>query len=330
MTVCLTMIVRDEAHVIERCLRSAAPWVDTWAIVDTGSSDETPSIVERTMLRLGLPGRLYVAEWRDFGINRSEALERARVSGATHSLMIDADETLEGADVNRLRDFKGDWAELSHECAGHRYYLPRLTSNAKAFGYAGVLHEYVTCPPGCVEPLARVDGITVRGHFDSARNQLPPAEKYARDAAVLLGVVSAYPDDARSWYYLAQSHRDAGHYHQAALVYQHRAEMGGWDEERWHAQYQAVRCRERSGGASIDELRAMYRDAARQRPWRAEPLEDLARLAAAEGDWLEAAELAYRAMVTPYPESDRLFVDQALYAGRAREIWERLKGHAGH
>ena len=37
----LCMIVKDEAHIIERCLHSVKPLIDKVLIVDTGSSDNT-------------------------------------------------------------------------------------------------------------------------------------------------------------------------------------------------------------------------------------------------------------------------------------------------
>ena len=45
-TVGLAMIVRDEAAIIARCLRSVRDKIDTWVICDTGSTDGTPSLVE--------------------------------------------------------------------------------------------------------------------------------------------------------------------------------------------------------------------------------------------------------------------------------------------
>jgi glycosyltransferase involved in cell wall biosynthesis len=44
-TVCLNMIVKNEAHVIRRCLASVRPLIDRWLIVDTGSSDGTQDVV---------------------------------------------------------------------------------------------------------------------------------------------------------------------------------------------------------------------------------------------------------------------------------------------
>jgi glycosyltransferase involved in cell wall biosynthesis len=51
---CLSMIVKNEAAVIARCLESVRPCVGAWAIVDTGSTDGTQQIV-RDCLR-DLPG----------------------------------------------------------------------------------------------------------------------------------------------------------------------------------------------------------------------------------------------------------------------------------
>ncbi len=90
--ICLSMIVKDEASVIARCLESVRPLIDAWAIVDTGSSDGTQEIVRRC---LGdLPGTLVERPWVDFAHNRSEALELAR-GAADYTFVIDADEVLE-------------------------------------------------------------------------------------------------------------------------------------------------------------------------------------------------------------------------------------------
>ena len=37
--ICLTMIVKDEAKIIERCLSSVLDYIDYWIICDTGSTD---------------------------------------------------------------------------------------------------------------------------------------------------------------------------------------------------------------------------------------------------------------------------------------------------
>jgi glycosyltransferase involved in cell wall biosynthesis len=72
------MIVRDEALVIDRCLSSVAPFIDYWVIVDTGSTDNTPVLVEKTLA--GIPGELHHRPWKNFGHNRTEALELGPVN----------------------------------------------------------------------------------------------------------------------------------------------------------------------------------------------------------------------------------------------------------
>ena len=42
---CLAMIVKNEAHVIQRCLRSVKPYLKHWVVVDTGSTDGTQEAV---------------------------------------------------------------------------------------------------------------------------------------------------------------------------------------------------------------------------------------------------------------------------------------------
>ena len=43
--VVLTMIVKNEAHVIERCIASVRPIIDAYLIVDTGSEDGTQDVI---------------------------------------------------------------------------------------------------------------------------------------------------------------------------------------------------------------------------------------------------------------------------------------------
>ncbi len=96
------MIIKDESKVIERCLRSVMPHIDSWAIVDTGSTDGTQDLVRRIMA--GVPGELAERTWVDFATNRNQALDLARQHG-DYALIIDADDILETD-----RDFS--WRDL--------------------------------------------------------------------------------------------------------------------------------------------------------------------------------------------------------------------------
>src|SRR5580692_8922269 len=92
-SIALNMIVRNEAHVIERCLASVLPVIDSWCIVDTGSTDGTQLVIKRFFDQHRKPGALHQSVWRDFGTNRSEAITLAEPL-ADYLLAIDADDLL--------------------------------------------------------------------------------------------------------------------------------------------------------------------------------------------------------------------------------------------
>ena len=43
----LSMIVKNEAPNIQRCLESVAPFIDYYVIADTGSTDNTKEIIKK-------------------------------------------------------------------------------------------------------------------------------------------------------------------------------------------------------------------------------------------------------------------------------------------
>ena len=44
-TICLSMIVKNETHIIHECLDSMWRNIDYWIIVDTGSTDGTQDLI---------------------------------------------------------------------------------------------------------------------------------------------------------------------------------------------------------------------------------------------------------------------------------------------
>jgi glycosyltransferase involved in cell wall biosynthesis len=80
--------VRNESHVIERCLGSVRPLIDTWTIIDTGSTDKTVELAQGALA--GIPGRVHSRPWVDFSTNRNELIELAQPT-ADYLLLLDAD-----------------------------------------------------------------------------------------------------------------------------------------------------------------------------------------------------------------------------------------------
>lgn len=308
--VCLSMIVKDEAHVIARCLASVRPHIDAWAICDTGSTDGTQALI-RSLLA-DLPGELSERPWVDFAHNRNEALDLAARHGS-HALVIDADELLEAPADFRWPHEPVDGVELEYVYPPDTaFFKPALIRLAAGWRWHGVLHETLMLPQANVR---RIAGAGIRTRADGARSRLPQAEKYARDAAVLAAALAREPDNARYWFYYAQSLRDAGRHDEALAAYRRRVELGGWDQEVFYAAWQIGVALEHCA-ADDEAIVAAYLDAYERRPSRAEPLVALARRCRERGRHALARLFAERATALPMPD-DALFVDRATYRWRA-------------
>lgn len=310
--ICLNMIVKDEAPVIERCLASVKPWIDHWVIVDTGSGDGTQDTIRRFMA--DVPGTLYERPWRDFAHNRNEAMTFARMAmtGADdYVLCIDADETLHMEAGFAWPDLQADGYQFRCELDGWLYLRNALVRARQPWRWEGVLHEFLTQDvPHCWEALPHATIVVSR---DGARARDP--QTYLRDIEVLEKAVRDAPDNTRYRFYLAQSYRDAGKLEEAIHHYEARAAMGGWEEEVWYACFQIGALRERRGDAR-EAVQSAYLDAYQLRPTRAEPLCALARYHRLRSEYALAHLYAQQAAAVPRP-ADSLFIDNSVYAWRA-------------
>ena len=311
-TICLSMIVRDEAHVVAETLAGIAARLDYWVVVDTGSSDATEEVVRSFFAERGLPGELHRRPWRDFGTNRTEALELCR-GKADYAWVIDADDVVVGdLDLTRLT------ADVYHLRYGDDfvYWRPQLFRLGRAWRYEGVVHEY----PAWDDPDVDVRRLEGDYHLLSRRlgARSRTADTYARDAAALGAVVAADPEDSRSVFYLAQSLRDAGDLPGALRWYTRRGEMGGWDQERCYALLERARLLERLDHPWSEVLEA-YLGSWAARPTRAEPLYEIARHYRLADEFALGHLFAAQAASLPFPDSDTLFVAADVYRWRARD-----------
>jgi len=317
------MIVKDECAVIERCLASVRPLIDCWSIVDTGSSDNTPAMIECAMA--GIAGRLHHRPWVDFASNRNESLTLARQFLASellaeasddYLLLIDADETLVLPPDFSLPALSADAYEFEHRFAELRYARTSMIRAATPWLFRGVLHEYLEQTGATA---AGLPGPWVYIRPDGARSRNP--QKFQEDAALLERALAAEPENIRNWFYLGQSYRDAGELAQSLRAYRQRAQMNGWEEENWYTLFQIARLLEFLGGeGDLDTVRLAYLAAYRRRPSRAEPLVELARWHRLRGEFADALVCARAAGSMPLSR-DRLFVDASAYGWRALDEW---------
>jgi glycosyltransferase involved in cell wall biosynthesis len=313
-TIALNMIIRNEAHVIERCLTSVLNVIDSWCIVDTGSTDGTQEIIKSFFAKHEIPGELHERPWKDFGHNRSEAIalaERYGSHGPDYLLVIDADDLLIVPPNWRMPRLEKDAYFLHFDDAGTSYKRLQVFKTNRGFHYEGVLHEVLMPVDGRTQGV--IEGLIYKRTGGGARSKDP--QKYRKDAEILQAALENDPTNARYAFYLAQSWRDAGENEKCWAAYERRAEMDGWDEEVYVSLYEAAKARERLEQPEERVIDAFLR-AYDARPTRAEPLTYLAAYLRFRGRQRAAYPFAKQAAWTMRP-ADILFVDDSVYAWRA-------------
>jgi FkbM family methyltransferase len=309
-TICLTMIVKNGAETIARCLASARPFIDAWCIiVDPLTTDGTREIIHTALD--GIPGLIYEVKWEGFDKTRTQGLRFAEKIGTDYLLTIDADDMFEGtidrsnlvADVYLMRVFD----------VSASYDRPHLFRADGRFCYKGVAHEYLTDPSEGKNVSADLLNTIVYRRLESTRRG---TAKHERDIVALREALRVDPSDARSVYYLAQSYADLGKPKKAVEVYRQRALMGGHPEEVYLSLYRVGRLLV-DVGAPRGEIEAAFLKAWESRPQRIEALCHLAKYLFEKKQFARAYLYAKTAADAPRP-ADMLLVEDSWHVWGAR------------
>lgn len=248
-TICLNMIVKNEASVIVSTFDNLAKYIkfDYWVISDTGSTDNTKEIIRSYFLNKGIPGELVEHPWKNFGYNRSKALECA-YDKTDYLLIFDADDSIEG---NLVLPFMNVANDANHKHAdsymlkigkGLEYCRPLIVNNRKKWMFKGVLHEFLSH----MEPVVNSD-VRILGdyHVNSGRggDRSKNPTKYYDDAIILRNAYAEemkLPDQGlagRYAFYCARSYRDAGSNYNDDAIQWYKVVLGRqhWNQEQYYS-----------------------------------------------------------------------------------------------
>lgn len=273
ISLCLVMIVKDEEDTIAKCLKAVAPYISHWVIVDTGSKDNTISVINQTMNELGIPGELHERPWVNFEVNRTESLELAK-GKCDYRWIIDADDTFfpENPNINPFAglDNRPDGYQILYKLNSLQYHRVQIVKSDQDWVYKGVLHEYLHLDkPEIIQGI--VPNSYVLADISPLKRAATLEEKYANDAKILEDALVNEPENTRYQFYLAQSYRDSAQHEKAIEAYAKRVEMGDWQEEIYYSMYMIAKIKEKIGG-STEEITELYMRAWEFRPERLEAL----------------------------------------------------------
>lgn len=299
--ICLNMIVKNEAEVICRCLDSVKDVIDTWVIVDTGSTDGTQEIIKKHLKNI--PGVLYERPWKNWGETRSEAYELAKGRG-DYILFMDADDVLKFNGEAKLPTLTEDVYFMWRGDDAFSYIKQQLVKGNLDWRWVGVTHEYLDISQPYTSAL--LEDVRYISISDGASSHDP--KKFWKNVDLLLDGLKKEPNNTRYTFYLAESYFDAKERAKALEWYQKRVAMGGYEvEEIFWSKFRIAYILQFLGLSDEIVIEA-YKDAITYRPHRGEPYYYLVELLnnkkqyQAAYDYIQMHEVA-----TKLPMKDYLF-----------------------
>lgn len=255
MPVVLILMVKNESHILKRCLDSAEKFVDAFFILDTGSEDDTCKIAE-TLNIYNKPFKLAHTKFETFGISRSESFEIAQTFIVTecgwnpemsYGLLIDADMVFVSGNFDKETITNYDAYNIIQRQCGIEYYNTRLIRMSLNWRCIGSAHEHWICYNKEGTEIAKIclaiimsdkkmwiDDVSDGGcKVDKLERDKKLLEKDLNYAIVSNDLLARH----RTLFYLAQTHRCMGHHEKSIELYLERIEFGGWEEEMWASYY---------------------------------------------------------------------------------------------
>ena len=251
-TICLNMIVKNEAHIIENTLEKLCTKIkfDYWVICDTGSTDDTPKIITAFFEKKGIKGELFYDEWVNFAHNRTLALQRA-YKKTNLLLVFDADDEIVG-DLKIPTEVLFDEYHFQFGSAvGINYTRVLMINNYKQYEFLSVIHEFISCKEG----PAKSSIISGNYYVISGRtgNRSLDPDKYLKDALIL---EKAHGEALKTnnhlfhryAFYCANSYKDCGKIEDAIKWY--KITLGQekqWSQEKYMSCLNMYECYQKLG-----------------------------------------------------------------------------------
>jgi len=329
-TLCLVMIVKDEADNIRECLSKVAPYINYWVIVDTGSTDNTLEVIRETMAEFEIEGELHERPWVNFEVNRTESLELAK-DKCDYRWIIDADDTfmVEQFGFNPFAhiDKSMDTYQITYRLNALQYHRAQIVRSNQPWVYKGVLHEYLHCDLPNLKS-AILPGCHVKADISPLKRANSLEEKYAKDAEILEKALEDEPNNTRYMFYLAQSYRDSDQLEKSLEAYKKRAEAGEWEEEVYYSLYMIAKLMEKMEFPAMEIVNA-YSKAWEYRPQRLEAVFHVMRKLREESRYVLSFTYGDLAIKTP-GTSDILFVEPEIWQWRMVDEYSIAAFYIGH
>lgn len=236
-TLCLNMIVKNEARILERLFDSVVSIIDCYCICDTGSTDNTIEFIESYFKAKQIPGKIVQEPFKHFSHNRNVALQSC-VGMSDYVLLLDADMVLKVNQFDKSMLLKGHQFNVLQGNDSFYYQNTRIVQNNGLYVYCGVTHEYINTPENTVTISFGKNELFIEDIGDGGSK----GDKFERDIRLFTDDLKENPHNVRTHFYLANSYADSKKYVEAIDMYKKRIEFGGWKQEVWYSYYKIGKC----------------------------------------------------------------------------------------
>lgn len=215
LPISVCVIARNEEKHIKECIQSAQKWMNEVIVLDTGSTDRTPTIVSEE------GGIIKKSEWKnDFAAARNQVITYA---SQPFILMMDADERLLDLDVsNVLKELhelnlnrkRAGKVEI-HNVLDHgimKTSIVRLFPNDPGFAYTGLIHEQLQHKSSFPETNQTSLKII---HYGYSTTHIDGKDKINRNLELLHKQNQEKPEDAYTLFQLGRTYSVNAEYDQS-------------------------------------------------------------------------------------------------------------------
>lgn len=248
---CLAMMIRNEEKTILKSLNSCKDVSSVIRIFDTGSTDDTLSIIETFKTdHPDIDVGIKHGEFVDFAISRNVLLEFVEeTTDIDFVLLLDSNDELVGG--RQLLEYLQTQRDANDEnVTGYllrqkwftgnsmdTYFNIRLIKGNKGWRYKSPVHEYITNTITPNSLTLKVEHADVMIYQDRTQDCENTFKRFKRDKVILLREHLKNPTDTRTLFYLAQTYGSLGMSKEAYYYYRLRTELRGYDEEVYHAYF---------------------------------------------------------------------------------------------
>jgi len=239
----LCIMVKNGGPQFEHMLLSNLHIIDKWTILDTGSTDDTISIIQRVLVGKK-DGNLYQEPFINFRDSRNRLLDLAG-QDCKYLLMLDDTYTIEGNLREFLNEIRSDQYATSYtlfiKSDDTKYGSNRITKSNSGLRYKFKIHEVINDMNNInvIIPEDRASILDNRYDYMEKRTM----ERKQLDLKLLYEEVEDDPNEPRNYYYLGQTYNLMENYEKAFYYFTKRCEFvnSGFIQERVDAAFERAR-----------------------------------------------------------------------------------------